>query len=55
MRMAVEQSLWLMTEHLGLSRDDAYSLASVALDLGVTQVVDQTLGCHAALARGIFT
>jgi acetamidase/formamidase len=54
MRMAVEQALWLMTEHLGLSRDDAYSLASVALDLGVTQVVDQTLGCHAALARSIF-
>ncbi len=54
MRMACEQALWLMTEHLGLTRDDAYSLASVALDLGVTQVVDQTLGCHAALARSIF-
>jgi len=54
MRMACEQALWLMTEHLGLSRDDAYSLASVALDLGVTQVVDRTLGCHAALARSLF-
>jgi len=54
MRMACEQALWLMTEHLGLTRDDAYSLASVALDLGVTQVVDQTLGCHAALARDLF-
>ena len=29
------------------SADDAYSLASVAIDLGVTQVVDGTLGCHA--------
>lgn len=25
--------------HLGLSADDAYSLSSVAMDLGVTQVV----------------
>jgi acetamidase/formamidase len=54
MRMAAEQMLWLMRTHLGLSADDAYSLASVAMDLGVTQVVDGTLGCHAALARAIF-
>ena len=53
MRMAAEQMLWLMTTHLGLSRDDAYSLASVAVDLGITQVVDGTLGCHASLARSI--
>ena len=30
-------------------------LASVAIDLGVTQVVDSTLGCHAALRREIFS
>ena len=53
MRMAAEQMLWLMRCHLGLSADEAYSLASVAIDLGVTQVVDGTLGCHAALARDI--
>jgi acetamidase/formamidase len=39
--------------HLGLSADDAYSLASVAVDLGVTQVVDGKLGCHAGIARSI--
>ena len=50
---AAEQMLWLMQEHLGLTADDAYSLASVAIDLGVTQVVDGTLGCHAAIARSI--
>ncbi len=54
MRMAAEQALWLMQTHLGLSADDAYSLASVAMDLGVTQVVDATLGCHAGLPRAIF-
>ena len=53
MRGAAEQMLWLMQEHLGLSADDAYSLASVAIDLGVTQVVDGMLGCHAAIARAI--
>jgi acetamidase/formamidase len=46
--------LWWMQTHLQLSADDAYSLASVAMDLGVTQVVDSTLGCHALLRRGIF-
>jgi acetamidase/formamidase len=53
MTMAAEQMLWLMSEHFALSRDDAYSLASVAMDLGVTQVVDATLGCHAGIARNV--
>jgi len=55
MRMAAEEALWLMTEHEGLSRDDAYSLASVAVDLGITQVVDGVLGCHAAIRRDLFS
>lgn len=55
MRMAAEQMLWFLQTHLGLSADDAYSLASVAMDLGVTQVVDGTLGCHAAISRQIFS
>jgi acetamidase/formamidase len=54
MRMAATQMLWLMQTHLDLSADDAYSLASVAMDLGVTQVVDATLGCHAGISRAIF-
>ena len=55
MRGAAEQMLWLMQEHLGLTADEAYSLASVAIDLGVTQVVDGTLGCHAAFPRSILS
>lgn len=54
MRMAAEQALQLMVDVCGLTVDDAYSVASVALDLGVTQVVDGTLGCHAALDRSMF-
>ena len=54
MRMAAEQMLWLLCEQNGMTADDAYSLCSVAIDLGVTQVVDRTLGCHAILNKAIF-
>jgi acetamidase/formamidase len=54
MAMAADEMLWLLTSHLGLSADDAYSLASVAVDFGVTQVVDGTLGCHATIRRDVF-
>lgn len=54
MRMSAEQMLWLLTDRLGLTADDAYSLSSVAVDFGVTQVVDGTVGCHAILDTAIF-
>ena len=53
MRMAAMQMLDLLVERGGYTRDEAYSLASVAIDLGVTQVVDGTVGCHAAVANAI--
>ncbi len=52
-RMAATQLLDHLEGSFGLSRDDAYSLASVAADLGVTQVVDATLGGHALLDLGV--
>jgi acetamidase/formamidase len=36
----------------GVSRPDAVALASVAVDLRVTQIVNQVLGVHAVLAPG---
>ncbi len=54
MRDASLEMLRLLTEHLGLSRDDAYSLMSVAADFAVTQVVDGRQGVHARIARSIF-
>jgi len=54
MRMAAEQMLTLMTGSIGLSEDEAYSLCSVAVDFGVTQVVDGVVGCHAILDASIF-
>jgi acetamidase/formamidase len=44
----------LLSEHQGLSRQDAYSLMSVGADFGVTQVVDGTQGVHVRIDRGMF-
>ncbi len=54
MRDAALQMLRLLTDLHGLSRDDAYSLMSVAVDFTVTQVVDRRQGVHARIARSIF-
>jgi acetamidase/formamidase len=43
-----------MAETKGLSREDAYLLASAAMDLMVTQVVDGTKGIHAMMPKAIF-
>jgi acetamidase/formamidase len=54
MRAASLDMLGLLTEHRGLSRNDAYSLMSVAADFGVTQVVDGRQGVHVRIPRTIF-
>jgi len=54
MRHASLDMLRLLTEHRGLSRDDAYSLMSVAADFTVTQVVDGRQGVHARICHAIF-
>jgi acetamidase/formamidase len=48
-RIAVDGMLDLMERERGLSRGDALALASVVVDLRVTQVVNQALGVHAVL------
>jgi acetamidase/formamidase len=53
-RNAANQMLGLLHEHMGLSRDDAYSMLSVAGDVGVTQVVDTRQGAHVRIPRSIF-
>ena len=45
---------FLMTEK-HLSRDDAYMLTSVAVDLDITQLVDGKKGVHAICPKSIFT
>jgi len=54
MRSAALEMLGLLTEHRRLSRNDAYSLMSIAADFAVTQVVDGRQGVHVRIPRGIF-
>jgi len=54
MRNASLDMMTLLTEQRGLSRDDGYSLLSVAADFAVTQVVDGQQGIHARIARSVF-
>jgi acetamidase/formamidase len=53
-RMAVREMIDLLTTTRGLSRDDAYMLTSVAVDLAITQLVDGTKGVHALLPKAVF-
>ncbi|MFE8146150.1 acetamidase/formamidase family protein [Brenneria goodwinii] len=51
MRQASINMLSLLTDHFGMTLDDAYSLMSVAVDFSVTQVVDGRQGVHAKISR----
>ena len=53
-RIAVDGMLALMGRELGLYRADALVLASVGVDLRVTQVVNGNLGVHAVLRDDAF-
>lgn len=50
--MALEAMLQLMNEQYGLKRLDALAMASVVVDLRVTQIVNGVKGVHAMLADG---
>jgi acetamidase/formamidase len=53
-KIATREMLDFLVETKGLTREDAYMLASVAMDLVVTQVVDITKGIHALVPKAIF-
>jgi acetamidase/formamidase len=53
-KMATREMIDFLVTEKGLSRDDAYILCSLAVDLHVTQLVDQTKGVHAMLPKSIF-
>ena len=47
-------TLRFLTDIKRLSQEDAYSLASVACNFGVTQVVDGRKGMHAIIPKALF-
>jgi len=53
-RMATREMIDFLVSEKGMSRDEAYALCSLAVDLRVTQLVDGTKGIHAMLPKSIF-
>jgi acetamidase/formamidase len=55
MKIAVRETILFITERFPkLSREEAYMIASVAVDYHVTQVVDGTKGIHGMIPKAIF-
>ena len=52
--MAVQEMVAYLVSERRMSRDDAYMLSSMAVDLRITQVVDGVKGTHALLPKKIF-
>ena len=52
MRSASLEMLKFLTDLQNMSRDDGYSLMSVAADFAVTQVVDGRQGAHVRIPLG---
>jgi acetamidase/formamidase len=54
-KLATREMVDFLAAEKKMSRDDAYVLCSIAVDLHVTQLVDGTKGVHAMLAKSIFS
>jgi acetamidase/formamidase len=53
-RLATSDMVAFISTEKGLSRDDAYMLASAAMDLIVSEAVDGTKGIHGVIPKSIF-
>ena len=53
-KLAVREMVEYLASERQLSREDAYVLCSIAIDLRVTQTVDGTKGIHAMLPKALF-
>ena len=54
-KLAVREVVDFLVEEKHLTRDDAYMLASVAVDFDITQLVDGNKGVHAMIPKNIFS
>jgi acetamidase/formamidase len=52
---ALRDMIDFLMETKHMTRDDAYMLTSVAVDLDITQLVDGNVGVHAMCPKDIFT
>jgi acetamidase/formamidase len=53
-RVAVQEMVDYLSASRGLSKTDAYRLASIAADLRITQLVDGNVGVHMMVPKSIF-
>jgi acetamidase/formamidase len=53
-RICTLETIDFLVNEKKLSRDDAYALTSVAIDLAVTQLVDGTRGVHSMIPKSLF-
>ena len=53
-KMAVRNTITFLVDQKHLSRDEAYMLASTAIDFDITQLVDGSLGVHAICPKRLF-
>ncbi len=53
--LAVRDMINFLVDKKHLSRDEAYMLTSVAVDVDITQLVDGNVGVHAMCPKAIFT
>jgi len=53
--LAVRDMINFLVEEKHLSRDEAYMLTSVAVDVDITQLVDGNVGVHAICPKNIFS
>ncbi len=54
LRVALRNTIDFLETRAGLSRDEAYSLASLGIDFRVTQMVDVNHGVHAMIPKSMF-
>jgi acetamidase/formamidase len=53
-KAAIQEMVDFIAATKGLSRHEAYQLVSVAGDVAITQLVDQNIGVHVKVPKGIF-
>lgn len=53
-RLCALETIEFLVNEKKLSREDAYALTSVAIDLDITQLVDGTKGVHAMIPKSLF-
>jgi acetamidase/formamidase len=54
-RIALRQAIGWLVQEKGLSREEAYSLLSLAVDVRITQLVNREKGAHAMIPKSIFS